>query len=207
MADKGKRAAGDRVRGAAVENKGPRAPRTKARMRERFEREVVPALMKRFAYRNRMQVPRLEKIVLNRGVGDAAHEAKLMDNYLSELAAISGQKPVLTRARRSIAAFKLREGMPIGCKVTLRGERMYEFFDRLVSVTLPRVRDFRGLSTKGFDGRGNYNLGLDEQIIFPEVDYDKIERVKGLSVSMITSAGSDEEGRALLEGLGFPFRE
>ena len=147
------------------------------------------------------------KIVVNRGAGDAAQEAKLMDSYVAELATITGQKPVVTRARRSVAAFKLREGMPIGCKVTLRGDRMYEFFDHLVSLTLPRVRDFRGISPKGFDGRGNFNLGLEEQIVFPEVDYDKIERVKGMTITIVTTARSDEEGRALLKGMGFPFRD
>lgn len=179
----------------------------KSRLREKYQREVIPALIKRFGYRNLMQVPKLLKVTVNRGLGDAAQEAKLMDSYLAELAAVAGQKPVVTRARRSIAAFKLREGMPIGCKVTLRGEKMYEFFDRMVSVTLPRVRDFRGISTKGFDGRGNFNLGLEEQIIFPEVDYDKIDRVKGMSISIVTTAKTDEEGRALLHGLGFPFRD
>ena len=154
-----------------------------------------------------MQVPRMLKIVVNRGAGDAAQEAKLMDSYVAELAAITGQKPVVTRARQSVAAFKLREGMPIGCKVTLRGNRMYEFFDHLVSLTLPRVRDFRGISPKGFDGRGNFNLGLEEQIVFPEVDYDKIERVKGMTITIVTNARNDEEGRALLKGMGFPFRD
>lgn len=178
-----------------------------ARMRVKYREEVVPALQKQFGYTNPMQVPRLEKIVLNRGAGDAAQEAKLMESYVAELAAISGQKPVVTRAKRSVAAFKLREGMPIGCKVTLRSERMYEFFDRLVSLTLPRVRDFRGISSKGFDGRGNFNLGLEEQIIFTEIDYDKVERVKGLTITIVTSARTDEEGRALLTGLGFPFRD
>ncbi len=163
--------------------------------------------MKQFGYTNVMQVPKLVKVVLNRGTGDAASEAKVMEAYVDELQAITGQRPVVTRARRSIAAFKLREGMPIGCKVTLRGERMYEFFDRLVSLTLPRVRDFRGVSPKGFDGRGNFNLGLDEQIIFPEIEYDKIVRVKGVSISVSTTAATDDEGRALLKALGFPFRE
>ncbi len=179
----------------------------KSRLREKYRQDVIPALVKSFGYRNVMQVPRLLKIVINRGAGDAAQEAKLMDSYIKELTALSGQKPVVTRARRSIAAFKLRAGMPIGCKVTLRGARMFEFFDRLVSLTLPRVRDFRGITSKGFDGRGNFNLGLDEQIIFPEVDYDKVERVKGMSITIVTTAGSDEEGRKLLGGLGFPFRD
>jgi len=194
----------------AAEPKGPRAPKAPvepARLRLKYRSDVVPALMKQFGYTNVMQVPKLVKIVLNRGAGDAASEAKVMEAYVEELQAITGQRPVVTRARRSIAAFKLREGMPIGCKVTLRGDRMYEFFDRLVSLTLPRVRDFRGISPKGFDGRGNFNLGLDEQIIFPEIEYDKIVRVKGVSISIGTTAATDDEGRALLKGLGFPFRE
>jgi large subunit ribosomal protein L5 len=178
-----------------------------ARMKVKYREEVVPALKKQFGYGNIMEVPRLEKIVINRGAGDAAQEAKLMDSYVAELATITGQKPVVTRAKRSVAAFKLREGMPIGCKVTIRGNRMYEFYDRLVSLTLPRVRDFRGVSSKGFDGRGNFNLGLEEQIIFPEVDYDKVERVKGLTVTIVTTARTDEEGQALLGGMGFPFRD
>lgn len=176
-------------------------------MKVKYREEVVPALKKQFGYGNIMEVPRLEKIVINRGAGDAAQEAKLMDSYVAELATITGQKPVVTRAKRSVAAFKLREGMPIGCKVTIRGNRMYEFYDRLVSLTLPRVRDFRGVSSKGFDGRGNFNLGLEEQIIFPEVDYDKVERVKGLTVTIVTTARTDEEGQALLGGMGFPFRD
>jgi large subunit ribosomal protein L5 len=187
--------------------KAPKAPAGPSRLRVRYRAEVVPALMKQFGYASVVQVPRLVKVVLNRGAGDAASEAKVMESYVEELQAITGQRPVVTRARRSIAAFKLREGMPIGCKVTLRGDRMYEFFDRLVSLTLPRVRDFRGVSPKGFDGRGNFNLGLDEQIIFPEIEYDKIVRVKGVSISVATTAATDDEGRALLKGLGFPFRE
>jgi large subunit ribosomal protein L5 len=179
----------------------------KPRMKVKYREEVVTALQKQFGYPSVMQVPRMVKIVVNRGAGDAAQEAKLMDSYVAELAAITGQKPVVTRARQSVAAFKLREGMPIGCKVTLRGNRMYEFFDHLVSLTLPRERDFRGISPKGFDGRGNFNLGLEEQIVFPEVDYDKIERVKGMTITIVTNARNDEEGRALLKGMGFPFRD
>ena len=207
-AGKAAKAAG-KAEGAAapVAKKEPRKPAAPARLHEKYKAEVVPALMKQFGYTNVMQVPKLVKVVLNRGAGDAAAEAKVMDSYVEELQAITGQRPVVTRARRSIAAFKLREGMPIGCKVTLRGARMYEFFDRLVSLTLPRVRDFRGVSSKGFDGRGNFNLGLDEQIIFPEIEYDKIVRVKGLSISVATTAATDDEGRALLKGLGFPFRD
>ena len=208
--------AGKGAKGAAKAPKGaakpagvasPNKPHAPARLRGKYRDEVVPALMKQFGYGNVMQVPKLVKVVLNRGAGDAASEAKVMESYVDELLAISGQRPVVTRARRSIAAFKLREGMPIGCKVTLRGDRMYEFFDRLVSLTMPRMRDFRGVSPKGFDGRGNYTLGLEEQIIFPEIDYDKIARVKGISISVITTARTDEEGRALMKGLGFPFRE
>ena len=198
---------GAKAAAAPREPKAPKAPSGPSRLRVRYRDEVVPALMKQFGYASVMQVPRLAKIVLNRGAGDAAAEAKVMESYVDELQAITGQRPVVTRARRSIAAFKLREGMPIGCKVTLRGDRMYEFFDRLVSLTLPRVRDFRGVSPKGFDGRGNFNLGLDEQIIFPEIEYDKIVRVKGVSISIGTTAATDDEGRALLKGLGFPFRE
>jgi large subunit ribosomal protein L5 len=179
----------------------------KPRMKVKYREETIAALQKQFGYRNVMQVPRMVKIVVNRGAGDAAQEAKLMDSYVAELVVITGQKPVVTRAKHSIAAFKLREGMPIGCKVTLRGDRMYEFFDHLVSLTLPRVRDFRGISPKGFDGRGNFNLGLDEQIVFPEVEYDMIERVKGMTITIVTTARSDEEGRALLKGMGFPFRD
>ena len=192
---------------AAAAPRASKAPTMPARLHEKYRAEVVPALMKQFGYTNVMQVPKLVKVVINRGAGDAAGEAKVMDSYVEELQAVTGQRPVVTRARRSIAAFKLREGMPIGCKVTLRGARMYEFFDRLVSLTLPRVRDFRGVSAKGFDGRGNFNLGLDEQIIFPEIDYDKIVRVKGMSISVATTAATDDEGRALLKGLGFPFRD
>ena len=192
---------------APREPKAPKAPSGPSRLRVRYRDEVVPALMKQFGYASVMQVPRLVKVVLNRGAGDAAAEAKIMESYVDELQAITGQRPVVTRARRSIAAFKLREGMPIGCKVTLRGDRMYEFFDRLVSLTLPRVRDFRGVAPKGFDGRGNFNLGLDEQIIFPEIEYDKIVRVQGVSISVTTTAATDDEGRALLKGLGFPFRD
>jgi large subunit ribosomal protein L5 len=187
--------------------KGPKAPVEPARLRVKYRAEVVPALMKQFGYTNVMQVPKLVKVVLNRGTGDASSEAKVMESYVDELRAITGQRPVVTRARRSIAAFKLREGMPIGCKVTLRGERMYEFFDRLVSLTLPRVRDFRGVSPKGFDGRGNFNLGLDEQIIFPEIDFDKIDRSRGMDITFVTSARRDEEAKALLIAFGMPFRD
>lgn len=168
--------------------------------------KVVPQLIEKFQYRNRMQVPRLEKITLNMGVGEAIQNIKLLDSAVEELATITGQRPVITRARRSIAAFKLRTGMPIGCMVTLRRDRMYDFFNKLVNVALPRVRDFRGLSPKAMDGQGNYSLGVREEIIFPEIDYDKIEHIKGLNVTIVTSARSDEEGRELLRLLGMPFR-
>ena len=168
--------------------------------------KVVPQLIEKFQYGNRMQVPRLEKITLNMGVGEAIQNIKLLDAAVEELATIAGQRPVITRARRSIAAFKLRTGMPIGCMVTLRRDRMYDFFNKLVNVALPRVRDFRGLSPKAMDGQGNYSLGVREEIIFPEIDYDKIEHIKGLNVTIVTSAQSDEEGRELLRLLGMPFR-
>ena len=170
-----------------------------------FEK-VVPQLMDKFQYNNRMQVPRLEKITLNMGVGEAIQNIKLLDSAVEELAAIAGQRPVITRARRSIAAFKLRTGMPIGCMVTLRRDRMYDFFNKLVNVALPRVRDFRGVSPKAMDGNGNYSLGVREEIIFPEIDYDKIEHIKGLNVTIVTSARNDEEGRELLRLMGMPFR-
>jgi large subunit ribosomal protein L5 len=176
------------------------------RLKERYEREVLPRLMKEMGYRNRFQVPRLEKIVLNVGLGEAIQNAKALDSAVEELATIGGQKPVITKARKAIANFKLREGMPIGCMVTLRGRRMYEFFDRLVNVALPRVRDFKGVSDRSFDGRGNYALGVREQIIFPEIDLDKLEKVRGLTVCINTTAMSDAEGKALLLALGMPFR-
>jgi large subunit ribosomal protein L5 len=178
-----------------------------ARLREQYKKTVVPALMKEFDYHNVMAVPRLDKITINIGLGEATQNPKLMDPAVSELAQIAGQKPVVTKARKSISAFKLREGMTIGCMVTLRGERMFEFFDRLVNVTLPRVRDFRGLSTKSFDGRGNYTLGIKDQLIFPEIDYNKVEKTKGMNISIVTTARSDAEGIALLRHLGMPFRQ
>jgi large subunit ribosomal protein L5 len=176
-----------------------------ARLRTRYNEEVVPAMMKEFRYRNPMQVPRLEKITLNVGIGEATQNIKAVDTAVAELAAISGQKPVVTRAKKAIANFKLREGVPIGCMVTLRRERMYEFLDRLIHVALPRVRDFKGVSDRAFDGRGNYSLGLREQIMFPEIHADKVEKARGLTVSIITSAKTDQEGRALLKHLGMPF--
>ncbi len=174
---------------------------------ERYQKEVVPALMKKFNYKNAMQVPRLDKIVVNMGLGEAVQNIKILDHAVEELTVITGQKPVITRAKRSIAQFKLRAGMPIGCMVTLRKDRMYEFFNRLVNVALPRVRDFRGISPKSFDGRGNFAMGVKEQIIFPEVDYDTIDKIKGFNVVVTTTANTDEEGLALLKLLGMPFRE
>jgi large subunit ribosomal protein L5 len=177
-----------------------------SRMRQYYLSEVVPALQRQFDYRNVMQVPRLVKIVLNMGLGEAIQNPKLLDAGMEQLAVISGQKPVVTKAHKSIAAFKLRTGMSIGVKVTLRKERMYDFFDRLVNIALPRVRDFRGVTGNAFDGRGNYTLGVDEQIIFPEVDYDKVEKIKGLSITIVTTAETDAEGKELLRLLGMPFR-
>ena len=179
----------------------------KARLRDHYLKSVVAALNKDFGYKNPMAVPRLEKVSLNVGLGEATGNSKLMDGAVNELAAISGQKPVVTKAKKSIAAFKLREGMAIGCMVTLRGDRMYEFLDRLMNVALPRVRDFRGVSPKSFDGRGNYTLGLKDQLIFPEIDYNKVEKVKGMNISITTSAKTDAEGLALLRHLGMPFRQ
>jgi large subunit ribosomal protein L5 len=176
------------------------------RLKERFHKEIAPALMKEFDLKNPMAVPHLHKIVINMGMGDATQNAKLMDPAVNELGQITGQKPVITRAKKSIAAFKLRENMPIGAMVTLRGDRMYEFYDRLVSVVLARVRDFRGVSTKSFDGRGNYTLGLHDQLIFPEIDYAKVDKQKGMNVTIVTTARSDDQGRALLKHLGMPFR-
>lgn len=176
------------------------------RLKERYRKEVVPTLIKEFNYRNSMAVPRLRKIVVNMGLGEAIQNAKLLDSATRELGQITGQKPVITRARRAIANFKLRKSMPIGAMVTLRGDRMYEFFDRLTNVALPRVRDFRGLSTRAFDGRGSYTLGLRDQLVFPEVDYAKVEKVKGMNVSIVTDARTDAEALALLRHLGMPFR-
>lgn len=177
-----------------------------ARLKTYYEKEVVPALIKAFEYKNRMEVPRIEKIVVNMGLGEAIQNIKILDGAVQELALITGQKPVITKARKSIATFKLRQGMSIGCCVTLRSERMYEFFDRLVNVNLPRVRDFRGISPKSFDGRGNFAMGLKEQIIFPEIDYDKIDKVKGMNIVITTSAKTDDEARQLLKLMGVPFK-
>ena len=178
-----------------------------ARLRQHYTKVVVPALSKEFGYKNVMAVPKLDKISINIGLGEATQNAKLMDGAVNELGQIAGQKPVVTKARRSIAAFKLRENMPIGCMVTLRGDRMYEFFDRLVNVALPRVRDFRGVSSKSFDGRGNYTLGIRDQLIFPEIDYAKVEKTKGMNISITTTARTDAEGIALLKQMGMPFRQ
>lgn len=177
-----------------------------ARLKEVYNKEIVPLLTKEFDYSNVMQVPRLEKIVVNMGLGEAIQNVKILDSAVEELAAITGQKAVITKAKKSIAGFKLRQGMPIGCMVTLRQEKMYEFLDRLVNIALPRVRDFKGVSGKGFDGRGNYSLGVKEQLIFPEISYEKIDKLKGLNITIVTSAKSDEESKALLKHLGMPFR-
>jgi large subunit ribosomal protein L5 len=177
-----------------------------ARLRELYNTEMIPKLMKDFNFRNVMQVPKLEKIVINMGLGEAIQNVKILDSAVVELAAIAGQKPVITKAKKSIASFKLRQGMPIGCVVTLRREKMYEFLDRLVNVSLPRVRDFKGVSPKGFDGMGNYSLGVKEQLIFPEINYDKVDKIKGMNITIVTSARNDEEGRALLKLMGMPFR-
>jgi large subunit ribosomal protein L5 len=193
-----------------VEEKPTGRPRhsskERPRLKMRFEKEVAPALMKEFEMKNPMAVPHLHKIVVNMGVGEATQNAKVLDPAANELGQITGQKPVVTKAKKSIAAFKVRAGMPIGAMVTLRGDRMYEFFDRLVNVVLPRVRDFRGVSTKSFDGRGNYTLGLHDQLIFPEIDYAKVDKLKGMNVTLVTTARNDEQSRALLKHLGMPFR-
>jgi large subunit ribosomal protein L5 len=175
-------------------------------MKEFYNKEIIPALKKHFSYKNIMQVPRLEKVVINMGLGEAIQNIKILDSAMEEITAISGQRPIITKAKRSIAQFKLRVGMPIGCMVTLRKEKMYEFLNRLINVALPRVRDFRGFSPHAFDGRGNYALGIKEQIIFPEIDYDKIDKIKGMNIVITTTAKTDEEGRELLKLLGIPFR-
>ncbi len=177
------------------------------RLHEKYNNSIKQELVKKFSYTSSMQIPKIEKIVLNMGVGDAVANAKVLDDAVDELTIISGQKPVITKAKKSIANFKLREGMPIGCKVTLRGERMYEFLDKLVTITLPRVRDFHGINPNGFDGRGNYTLGVKEQLIFPEINYDQIKKIRGLDIVIVTTAQTDEEGRALLSLMGMPFRK
>ncbi len=178
-----------------------------ARLKDRYQNEIAPALQQKFAYTNVMQIPKIDKIVINMGVGEAVQNSKAIDSAVADLMKLSGQKPVVTKAKKSIAAFKLREGMPIGCKVTLRGQRMYEFMDRLLNVALPRVRDFRGVSAKAFDGRGNYTLGIKEQLIFPEMEYDKIDKLRGMDVVFVTTAKTDEEARELLRGFGMPYRD
>jgi large subunit ribosomal protein L5 len=178
-----------------------------ARLKDRYQNEIAPALQQKFAYTNVMQIPKVDKIVINMGVGEAVQNSKAIDSAVADLMKLSGQKPVVTRAKKSIAAFKLRTGMSVGCKVTLRGQRMYEFMDRLLNVALPRVRDFRGVSAKAFDGRGNYTLGIKEQLIFPEMEYDKIDKLRGMDVVFVTTATTDEEARELLRGFGMPYRD
>ena len=200
----------------AVDGKGARtkAPKAKTpgekapapRLAEQYQKEIVPGLMKQFSYKSVMQVPRIQKIVLNMGVGDAVNDKKILEHAVGDMTKISGQKPAVTKARKSIAIFKIREGYPIGCKVTLRSTRMYEFLDRLISVAIPRVRDFRGISGRAFDGRGNFNMGVKEQIIFPEIEYDKIDALRGLNITITTTAKTDDEARALLSAFRFPFR-
>ena len=176
------------------------------RLQEKYQKEVVPALTEKFGYKNVMQLPKIEKIIINMGVGEAVGNPKALDSAVSDLTIISGQKPLLTRAKKSLAAWKLREGMPIGCKVTLRGTRMYQFLDKFMNVALPRVRDFRGVSDKAFDGRGNYAVGLKEQLIFPEIEYDKIDKIRGMNIVIVTTAKTDEEARELLKLMGMPFK-
>jgi len=177
-----------------------------ARLKEIYNKEVVPALVKQFGYKSTMQVPRIDKIVLNMGVGDAVGDKKLLENAAGDMTKISGQKPVVTKARKAIAVFKIREGYPIGCMVTLRKERMYEFLDRLITIALPRVRDFRGVSNRSFDGRGNFNMGITEPIIFPEIEYDKIDKIRGMNITITTTAKTDAEAKALLTAFRFPFK-
>src|SRR5665647_1000493 len=177
-----------------------------ARLYEVYKQEITPKLMDKFQYKNVMQVPKLDKVIINIGVGEAIQNPKALDAAINDLTIVSGQKPIITKAKKSIAGFKLREGMPIGCKVTLRGERMYQFLDKLINIVLPRVRDFRGVSPQAFDGRGNYSLGIKEQTIFPEIEYDKIDKIRGLEVVIVTTAKSDEEARELLKSMGMPFR-
>jgi len=178
-----------------------------AKLHEYYKETVASELKAKFGYKSIMQVPRIEKITLNMGVGEAINDKKVLENAAADMAAISGQKPLITKARKSVAGFKIREGYPIGCKVTLRGERMWEFFERLIGISIPRIRDFRGLNPKSFDGRGNYSMGVREQIIFPEIDYDKIDKIRGMDITITTTANSDEEGHALLTAFNFPFRK
>jgi large subunit ribosomal protein L5 len=201
---------GRKGQAAPVEEKPTGRPRhsskERPRLKSRFEKEIAPVMMKEFEFKNPMAVPHLHKIVVNMGVGEATQNAKVLDPAVNELSQITGQKPVVTKAKKSIAAFKVREGMPIGAMVTLRGDRMWEFFDRLVNIVLPRVRDFRGVSTKSFDGRGNYTLGLHDQLIFPEIDYARVDKLKGMNVTIVTTASTDDQARSLLRHLGMPFR-
>jgi large subunit ribosomal protein L5 len=207
----GKKAKPEQMEAAADDASGkPARPkannRATARLREKYSKEVLPALMKEFGLSNPMAAPKLEKIVVNMGVGEATQNAKVIDPAVSEVQQIAGQKPVVTKAKKSIAQFKVREGNPIGVMVTLRGDRMYEFFDRLVNIALPRVRDFRGVPSKSFDGRGNFTLGVRDQLIFPEIDYSKVEKTKGMNITIVTTAGNDDQARALLKHMGMPFR-
>jgi large subunit ribosomal protein L5 len=203
QATKEQKAAPAGPKGEKGEANAPHAP---ARFKELYRKEIAPALTQQFGYKSPMQVPRIEKIVLNMGVGEATGDKKILENAVGDMTKISGQKPVVTKARKAIAGFKIREGYPIGCMVTLRQERMFEFLDRLITVALPRVRDFRGVSGKGFDGRGNYNMGVKEQIIFPEIEYDKIDAIRGMNITITTSAATDAEAKALLAAFKFPFR-
>jgi large subunit ribosomal protein L5 len=217
-ADKPKAEKVDKAQTGAKPAKAPKAaqpaelahdadlPHQPARLKEVYKKEIAPALTKQFGYQSPMQVPRINKITLNMGVGEATSDKKILDNAAGDMTKISGQKPVITKARKAIAGFKIREGYPIGCTVTLRHERMYEFLDRLISIALPRVRDFRGVSGRGFDGRGNYNMGVKEQIIFPEIEYDKIDAIRGMNISITTTAKTDAEAKALLAAFKFPFR-
>jgi large subunit ribosomal protein L5 len=190
----------------AAKSSEPEKPAPPARLKEIYKKEIVPALTQQFGYKSPMEVPRISKIVLNMGVGEATADKKILDNAVADMTKIAGQKPVVTKARKAIAGFKIRQGYPIGCMVTLRQQRMYEFLDRLVSIALPRVRDFRGVSARGFDGRGNYNMGVKEQIIFPEIEYDKIDAVRGMNITIATTAKTDAEAKALLSAFRFPFR-
>jgi large subunit ribosomal protein L5 len=206
-ASKGDGAPGAAAAGGGVSSGRPRAPKEKPRLATFYRENVRPALMEKFQYQSHMQAPRMEKIVINMGVGDAIQDGKLLDAAVNELTQISGQKPSIRRAKKAISNFKLREGLPIGCKVTLRGARMFEFFDRLINVAVPRIRDFRGVNPRSFDGRGNYTMGLTEQIIFPEINYDKVGKIRGMDVTIVTTAKNDEEGRELLRLMRMPFRQ
>lgn len=213
-ADKAPKAKATKEKAVDGKGAGTKAPKAKTpgekapapRLAEQYQNEIVPGLMKQFSYKSVMQVPRIQKIVLNMGVGDAVNDKKILEHAVGDMTKISGQKPAVTKARKSIAIFKIREGYPIGCKVTLRSARMYEFLDRLISVAIPRVRDFRGISGRAFDGRGNFNMGVKEQIIFPEIEYDKIDALRGLNITITTTAKTDDEARALLSAFRFPFR-